>query len=237
MQRTNVGAVERIVSVTAGGLLIAPMIKKRSLGSAVGAICGADLIWRGVTGRSPAYRALGVNTAIANKPGSQVSETAPHVTQSITIGKPPEELYAFWHEPENMSRIMPDFVKVSFTADGVSHWKMNGPGKQVFEWESRQETEDSGRKLSWQSLPGTELPNHGSVEFHPAPNSLGTEVTLRMQFDPQMGRLGAQLARVLHTIPRAIAGQTLRRFKSVMETGEIPTLEHNPSARRTADAF
>jgi hypothetical protein len=37
-------------------------------------------------------------------------------------------------------------------------------------------------------------------------------------------------------VPRTIATQALRRFKSLVETGEIPTLEHNPSARTDASA-
>jgi hypothetical protein len=36
-------------------------------------------------------------------------------------------------------------------------------------------------------------------------------------------------------VPRTITGEALDRFKSLAETGEIPTLERNSSARGSGD--
>ena len=108
---------------------------------------------------------------------------------------------------------------------------------QMFEWTSRQFAEDSGRELSWQSLPGGTIATRGTVTFTPGPASTGAVATLWVQFDPPLGAVGEGLAKTLHKFPRAIAGQALRRFKSLVETGEIPTLDHNPSARGVSDSF
>jgi uncharacterized membrane protein len=84
-------------------------------------------------------------------------------------------------------------------------------------------------------LPGTQIPNTGEIQFRPQPNGMGTEVNLHMRFEPPLGAVGKALMRAFHPFPRAVAGKTLRRFKSLIETGEIPTLEHNPSGRGDSD--
>jgi hypothetical protein len=68
---------------------------------------------------------------------------------------------------------------------------------------------------------------HGSVQFRAAPAEQGTEVTLRLTLDEGAAGPG-------EVLPRWVAGTTLRRFKSLVETGEIPTLNRNPSARASA---
>ena len=69
------------------------------------------------------------------------------------------------------------------------------------------------------------------MTFQPGPDGVGTEVRLLMQFEPPLGNAGSRPGEGAAHVPRGIAGQTLRRFKSRVETGEIPTLEHNRSGR------
>jgi uncharacterized membrane protein len=231
----NVGAFERVASTVAGGLLLTRGLRKPSAGRLIAAVAGADLIYRGVTGRCALYSTLGVNTAARNKSGSEIAANAPEVKRSITIGKPPEELYAFWRNPENLQKIVAPFAEVMPQREGILHWRVRGPLKQVFEWDSQHTEEQANRALAWQTLPGSTLVNHGRITFEPGPDGTGTEVTLQMQFEPPLGSIGAGLVNVLHKIPRALAGQTLRRFKSLVETGEIPTLAENPSGRGAWD--
>jgi len=233
-RRINVGPFERLASTTVGGILVARAIRKRSLGGFAEALVGANLIYRGVTGYCGMYSRLGVNTAIVNKAGSQIDPDSPEVRRAVTVGRSPEELYEFWSNPANLARIMDHFAEVT-PRDGALHWRVRGPLKQVFEWDSRPVEEEAGRKLSWQTLPGGTLANHGDVTFRPGPNGTGTEVTLHLKFEPPLGNVGKSLAKAFRLVPRAVVGQALRRFKSLVETGEIPTLEHNPSARGSSD--
>jgi hypothetical protein len=46
--------------------------------------------------------------------------------------------------------------------------------------------------------------------------------------------LGEVASKLLNVVSGMLTGKALRRFKSLAETGEIPTTEHNPSARRGA---
>lgn len=234
---TNVGAAERLASMAVGGLLIGWAFRKRSPAMIAAGIVGADLLYRGASGHCQVYGALGVNTAAAKNAGGQINSAAPEIQRSITINRSPEDLFAFWNNPENLARIMAHFAEVTPEGGGITRWKVRGPMRQMFEWTSRQTAEEPGRKLSWQSLPGGTMVTRGHVEFKPGPESTGTEVRLWVQFEPPLGAIGEGLAKTLHMLPRAIAGQALRRFKSLVETGEIPTLDNNPSTRGESDSF
>jgi uncharacterized membrane protein len=233
----NVGAGERLASMAVGGLLVTWAFRKRSPATMAAGIVGADLIYRGASGHCRVYRALGVNTAASEVSGGQISSSAPEIQRSITIYRSPEELFAFWSKPENLARIMAHFAEVTPEGGDVTRWKIRGPMSPMFEWTSRQTAEEPGRQLSWQSLPGGTLATRGHVAFQPGRDNTGTEVKLWVQFEPPLGAVGEGLAKALQRFPRAIAGQALRRFKSLVEAGEIPTLEYNPSARGASDWF
>ncbi|MDO9353764.1 MAG: hypothetical protein Q7T55_08715 [Solirubrobacteraceae bacterium] len=49
----------------------------------------------------------------------------------------------------------------------------------------------------------------------------GNEATAEVRFTDAVPEMGAEL----------LAGKLVRRFKSLVETGEVPTTAHNPSAR------
>src|SRR3954465_182697 len=67
---TNVGPVERGVSIVLGGSLVGLALVKRTLPAGlVGALLGAPLLARGVIGHCSLYRALGINTA--GRPGAK----------------------------------------------------------------------------------------------------------------------------------------------------------------------
>jgi uncharacterized membrane protein len=233
----NVALPERLVSTAVGGLMLVWGVQKRSALSLAGAAAGADLIYRGVTGHCHLYGLLGVNTAAVDKPGSMVNPNAPEVRGAVTIGKSPEELYEFWRDPNKLAQINAHFAEVTPGGAGVTHWRVQGPLKPLLEWDSRYTQEEPGRKLAWETVPGSTLANRGEITFQPSPNGTGTEVRLHMQFEPPLGSAGAAIAKALLKIPRGIAGQSLRRFKSLVETGEIPTLEHNSSGRGSSDSF
>jgi uncharacterized membrane protein len=233
-----IGPGEKIVSIAAGGLLITRLAQKRSLVSVLCAALGADLIYRGVCGESLFDRVAGTNTAKKQKSGLEVAENAPQVRRAITIDKSAEELRALWSDPHNMSRIMGRFAEITQNANGgcgLTHWRMRTPFNRAVEWDAQATENDGG--ISWRSLPGTELPNQGEVTFNPGPDAVGTEVRLHMRFEPPLGSAGAWLMEVFRKGPGIFAGQALRRFKSLAETGEIPTLENNPSGRGSSDSF
>lgn len=231
----DMGQVERMASAVLGGALLTLGLSRRSVGGAAVALASGELLYRGLSGRRHLLRALGRRAparAARPEPGAQVREMG--VERSITIGKSPDELYRFWREPGNLTRIMGHFAQVTSSIPEGAHWRVEAPFGRSLEWDTRVVEDRPGELLRWESLDGAELPNQGSVRFRPAPGSWGTEVTLDIHFKPPGGALGEAVLKRLRIGPSMVVLRALRRFKSLVETGEIPTLEHNPSARAGA---
>jgi uncharacterized membrane protein len=224
--KVNVHQVERLASTLLGGALLTQSFKRGLLGGALIAIAGGDLLYRGISGHSFLYQALGISTA-----NSGTIDHQPEVERSITIEKPANELYRFWREPQNLSQIMGNFAQVTEMSDNQMHWLVRGPFGRNMEWDTRMVEERPGEFLHWKSLEGTSVYNEGSLTFRPAPRDWGTEVILHLRFDPPGGVLDNLAAQRGGIVSRVVVEKALRRFKSLTETGEIPTLEHNPSAR------
>lgn len=155
----------------------------------------------------------------------------PEVQRSITIGKNADELRQYWQDPRTLPQIMSGFATVRTTGDGRMHWKIEGPLGRACEWDT--ETVDQpGAEMGWRALSDGAVSNEGWIRFHPAPAGRGTVVTLRLRFEPPGGALGEWLLELLGTVPlRLVADGALRRFKNLVETGEIPTTARQPAAR------
>ena len=154
------------------------------------------------------------------------------VERSITIGKGGEELRRAWLEPETLPQIMAGFATVHATGNGRMHWKVNGPLGSAWEWYSETAADQPGDGIVWRSSSDAAIWNEGSVRFSSAPADRGTVATLRFRFDPPSGVLGDAVVQLLGHTPLDLAADgVLRRFKSLVETGEMPTTERQPAAR------
>ena len=175
---------------------------------------------------------LGVNTAKGNKQEETgAADGVPVVERSITVEKPADELYRYWRDPRELSKILGKFGEVTAVDGNRMHWRMNVPLRRNMEWDTQIVEDRPGQVLRWESLEGAPLPNEGTLRFSPAPGDWGTEAMLCLRFDPPGGTLGNQAVKRLNIVPRLLTERVLRRFKSLAETGEMPTLERNPSAR------
>ncbi|MDP8916779.1 MAG: SRPBCC family protein [Pseudomonadota bacterium] len=157
------------------------------------------------------------------------------IVRSVTINRPREELYAFWRDFSNLSRFMENIESVTVQDDKRSHWVVKAPAGQTVEWDSVVVDEQAGRRIAWESAPGADVKNAGSVEFQDAPGGRGTEVHATIVYHPPMGPLGRVIAKLFQKEPGLQARRDLRRFKQLMETGEIATTEGAaaaPAARK-----
>lgn len=92
-------------------------------------------------------------------------------------------------------------------------------------------TEDRpGEAIGWKSEPDSEIKTEGHVEFFELAPGRGTSVRLTLRYDPPGGLPGRAIAKVLQREPNVQARRDLRRFKMLMETGEIAT-NAGPSGR------
>ena len=230
----DVGTLERAASALGGGLITAGGLSRRSPVGAALALAGGWLLYRGATGRDPVYRALGVNTAqtgagpravIQHKEGIKVA-------RSVTIDRPPEELYRFWRNFEHLPYCMGHLQSVTVLDDTRSHWVARAPGGRTVEWDAEIINEKENQLIAWRSVEGAEIANAGSVHFLPAPGGRGTEVRVVLSYDPPFGHIGSAIASLFQKEPNQQVREDLRRLKRLFEAGEVPTTEGQPSGRR-----
>lgn len=144
-----------------------------------------------------------------------------HVKKSVTLMKPRAEVYRFWRQLERLPSFMIHLESVTETSAIRSHWVANGPGGAQIEWDAEITGERENELLAWRSLPGSDVQNVGSVSFQDAPADRGTEVRVELMYDAPGGAAGAALAKWLGEEPAQQLADDLRRFKQVMETGEV----------------
>jgi uncharacterized membrane protein len=229
----NVGKIERIASAIGGGALIGYAIKSRSKGGIALGLIGAGLLYRGATGQCEAYRVFGLNTADGSDKSEEVARDV-HIEKSITINRSPEELYKFWRDFENLPRFMENLESVTKLDDQRSHWMAIGPGGKKIEWDAEIYNEKEGELIAWRSLPGSDLANAGSVHFEPAPDGRGTYLKVTLNYNPPGGKAAALFAKLFGQEPGQLVEHNLKRLKQLIETGEIPTTEGQPSGRATS---
>jgi len=227
--QVNVGDVERLLTLAGGAVLSLYGLQRRSLGGLAVAGVGGTLLYRGLSGHCSIYQLLGVSSADRHGPATSVP--AGHgvkLEERLTIDRPAAELYAFWRKLENLPRFMRHLESVRTLGGNRSHWVAAGPLGTRVEWDAEIINERPNELIAWRSVEGSEIATAGSVHFVPAPGGRGTEVHVSMKYDPPVGKVGALVAKALGEAPEWTVREELRRFKQLMETGEIPTTEGQP---------
>ena len=156
---------------------------------------------------------------------------------STTVNRSPQEVYAFWRDLENLPRFMLHLRSVADLGEGRSLWKANAPMRKTVTWEAEMTGDEPGRRISWQSLPGADVDNSGTVHFTPAPDGKGTEVSVTLHYDVPGGAIGRAVAKLLGEEPEQQVRDDLRRFKQVMETGDIVRTETLPDGTDAGRQF
>jgi uncharacterized membrane protein len=156
------------------------------------------------------------------------------VSQTVTVNRPREELYEFWRDFNNLPQIMDNIRSVEKLDDKRSRWTIEAPAGTSVEFVSRLTDDQPGRLLAWESEEGAEVHNSGRIEFLDAAPGRGTMVRATISYDPPAGLLGKAVAKVLQREPNVQARRDLRRFKQLMETGEV-TSSAGPSGRKSED--
>ncbi len=145
------------------------------------------------------------------------------IGRSVTIDRPREELYAFWREFTNLPQFMHNIDRVSILDARRSHWVIEAPAGKTVEWDSEISRDEPGHLIAWRSVEGAGLRNSGQVEFLDSPDGRGTVVRVTLVYDPPAGAIGKLIAKLFQKEPKVQARQDLRRFKQLMETGEVAT--------------
>lgn len=157
--------------------------------------------------------------------------------RAVMINRPRQELYDFWRDLRNLPAFMENVKSVELLEDGRSSWIVAGPAGAEFELVSEITEDRPGEYIAWRSLEESDIDHEGWVEFRDNAFGRGTEVRVFISYDPPAGTLGKVVAKVLQREPRVQARRELRRFKQLMETGEIPTSKAPDAAPRADRHF
>jgi uncharacterized membrane protein len=227
--RVNVGAAERKASIASGVAMLSYLVTRRpdiKVGLPLGLEAGY-MLYRGATGHCVFYEMLDINRAEDGQRGIQVQ-------RSVTVNKPRDELFRIWRNFENLPRFMTHLNRVDVdesTGGTRSHWVAKAPLGREVEWDSEVTEERENEYIAWKSLQGSSVESTGAVEFRDDPSGRGTIVSVAMEYHPPAGSMGAAVAKLFGEEPSTQIREDLRHFKQYMETGEIASVEGQPSGR------
>lgn len=157
------------------------------------------------------------------------------VGRSVTIRKPKGDLFKYWRDFSNLPDFMENVVSIEGTdASGVSIWKIKAPARRTVDVKTEIASEKQDKLIAWRSVEGSDIETRGEVRFEDAPGDRGTRVLLTMSYDPPAGALGRTIAAVFQREPQVQARHDLKRFKMLMETGEIATSARTNDETRAA---
>jgi uncharacterized membrane protein len=147
---------------------------------------------------------------------------------AVTVNRSVKDVYQFWHDFENLPRFMYHLQSVRMTGDRRSHWTAKAPAGRSVEWDAEVVDERPHELIGWRSIEGAKVRNSGSVRFSPIAGGRGTEVRVELEYSVPGGRFGTRVAKVFGEAPQQQICDDLRRFKQVIETGEIARSDGSP---------
>ncbi len=156
------------------------------------------------------------------------------VGRSVTIRKPRAELFRFWRDFSNLARFMENLERLEPdpAQEGRNTWFIRAPGGKTLAVETTIAREIENELIAWRSTPDSQVETEGRVTFEDAPGERGTRVGLIIAYKPRGGPVGKAVAKLLHRSPELQARHDLKRFKMLMETGEIATSARRPAPQQ-----
>jgi uncharacterized membrane protein len=227
-RRKNVHLYERIASAAIGAVLVGFAVRQKPLAAIGLAAAGIALLQRGATGHC-SVKAAAQRQWHARQAG--VRGGGIRVEQLISINRPPEEVFSFWRQLDNLPRFMGHLEAVEESGERFSHWVAKGPAGSSVEWDAEIINERENELIAWQSLPGANVANAGSVRFEPLDGGRATEVKVALEYQPPAGALGSAVAKLFGEEPAQQIRDDLRKLKQLLEVGELATIEGQTSGR------
>jgi uncharacterized membrane protein len=183
-------------------------------------------VFTAVAGTQPSPRTIAKETV-----------TPMELTSTTTVTRPPEEVYAFWRQFDRFPTFMAHLDQVRETAERRSHWSASAPFGKSIEWDAETTEDVPAQRIAWRSLDGADIPNSGEVRLVPAPGGRGTEVHVTLTYEMPGGALGKAAAKYFGEEPSQQLDDDLRRFKQVLETGEVIRSDGAPRGKQARGEF
>lgn len=138
--------------------------------------------------------------------------------QAITIGRPPIDVRAMFRNPDALSQIFGDIADVEAIGSDRLRWTFAGHENDDALWECIITADER------------------QVKYIDVKPDSATEIVITVRDAPQ-GRGSEVVAHVSAPAPGLLTGpltyKALYRARALLQTGEIPTIKRNPSARNS----
>jgi uncharacterized membrane protein len=217
---TNVSQTERLVTGVGGALLALSGLRRGGLSGVLGLVAGGALVARAATGHCPLYARMAPTERERRIAEQRGWETAAVNRESVFIARPREQLYGFWREFSNLSKVMSHVERVDVIDARRSRWLVSLPLGKELHWKSTVTEDRPNERIAWKADDDADVPNSGWVEFRDA-GARGTEVIVQIAYEPPGGELGRSLVRLWPASPGALLKNDLQQFKRRVESGEI----------------
>ncbi|MGW0358491.1 hypothetical protein ACWDXV_30225 [Nocardia nova] len=167
---------------------------------------------------------MNVTDAVKDRLGTVVTKVVGAASgyghpQSVTIARPREDVQRLWRDPHRLSRVFGDVASVSSEDGHRFEWRLGSHGNETDTWTTTLTEGPGTLRFTGTEAAGAAL----QLNFRDAPRGLGTEVTLSV------------LAPIADVLTDTAAFAVLYRARALLQTGEIPTLAGNPSARASSE--
>lgn len=143
------------------------------------------------------------------------------VGKSILINRTRSDLFAYWQDFSQLPTFMDNLESVVPVDNNNWRWTIKAPLDRTVAIETQVRDMVPDKSISWASTTASEIETEGRVEFADAPGGRGTVVTLEIAYKPPAGDLGRIVAKLFAREPNIQARLELKRFKMLMEAGEI----------------
>lgn len=142
-------------------------------------------------------------------------------SQTMTIGRPRTEVEQFWRDPQRLSEVLGGIAEVRSPAPSRYEWTLRPGADDSVKWTTTLVQEEDGLRFTGTRDDGSRTEGGPQIQltFRDASRGLGTEVTIRARTP------------IPDILTGAAAFTALYRARALLQTGEMPTLEHNPSSR------
>ncbi|WP_127145230.1 SRPBCC family protein [Pelagibacterium montanilacus] len=157
------------------------------------------------------------------------------VAAAVTIDRPREELYAYWRRFENLPSFMENVEAVVPEGDHM-RWTISAPAGQTVDLVTKITEDRESELIAWRSVLDSEIETNGRVQFRSLAEGRGTAVEATIRYVPPAGEIGRLVAKLFRKEPKVQGRHELKRFKMLMETGEVTTAQfHTPQNGSTGD--
>ncbi len=162
---------------------------------------------------------------------AQLSRGRPFcASTTVLIARKPEEMYPFWKDLSNVTKLEPFLESARRLGADRWRWRARIRGGPVIEIDTEIVRDQPNQLIEWRSREGSPVKLRARIEFLPAPADRGTLVRASIELHGPIMLL-ARRASAAGFGPELRLEQHLRRFKQLIETGEIARATRDPAFR------